>query len=250
MVRKPAKRFFFEGGREHESSIHRGHCVVVAPHEVRKFRCTAEGDVTLVSLEPSVLQSMLTGSASNPFELLRRWNGDDPVLRELILKLQADVAAGCPGGPVLGESISTRLAEELLQRYSLNRSRLDQYTGGLSGAQLRRTLEYIDASLSSGLTGDGIAGIAGLSNYHFGKAFKQSTGMTLHSYVLARRMWRAQELLAKSDLPLAAVAQAAGFSSQSHFTTMFSTRTGFSPGSYRSMAKPSSVLVRGRRVDT
>ena len=244
MVRKPGKRFFFEGGREHVCPVHRGDCVIVAPHEVRKFRFAGEGDTTLVSIEPSVLQSMLSGSASrNRFELLRRWNGDDPVLRDHLLRLQADVAAGCPSGPLLGESICTRLAEELLERYSMDRPKLDQYKGGLSGAQLKYALGYIDASLSSNLTGAGIAEMAGLSKYHFGKAFKQSTGMTLHSYVLARRMWRAQELLAKSDLPLASVAQAAGFSSQSHFTAIFSTRMGFSPGSYRRLTRPVSVFL-------
>jgi AraC-like DNA-binding protein len=69
--------------------------------------------------------------------------------------------------------------------------------------------------------------------------------MTLHGYVLARHMSRAQELLAKADLALAAAAQAAGFSSQSHFTAIFSTRVGLSPGSYRRTAGPVSVLLHG-----
>jgi AraC-like DNA-binding protein len=112
------------------------------------------------------------------------------------------------------------------------------YRGGLSGRQLRRALEFIDANATLKLTADTIAGAVGLSKYHFGKAFKQSTGVTLHSYVLARRVCRSKELLAYSDLPLAAVAQSAGFSSQSHFTAMFSTRMGISPGSYRSLNRP------------
>jgi AraC family transcriptional regulator len=98
-------------------------------------------------------------------------------------------------------------------------------------------LEYIDAYLSLNLNGNAIAGIAGLSKYHFGKAFRQRTGMTLHGYVLARRIGRAQELLVKSGLPLAAVAEAAGFSNQSHFTSVFSTRMGIPPGSYRQMMR-------------
>ena len=245
MVKAPASRFFFEGGKEHRTAVQRGDCVVVSPHEVRKFRFTGEGNMLLVSIEPAVLQNMLAGAPGhNSFELLRRWNGDDPVLRTLILRLQADLAAGCPGGPLLGESICTSLAEELVSRYSLDRPRVDHYQGGLSRTQLKRVREFIDLSLEMNLTCDKIAAVAGVSRYHFGKAFKESTGVTLHSYVLARRMWRAQELLAKSCLSLAGIAQTAGFSSQSHFTSTFSTRMGISPGAYRNMTKRLSVAFR------
>ena len=67
--------------------------------------------------------------------------------------------------------------------------------------------------------------------------------MTVHAYVLASRMRLAQELLAKSDLPLSCVAAAAGFSNQSHFTTVFSTRIGIPPGSYRRMRRRVSVSL-------
>jgi AraC family transcriptional regulator len=110
-------------------------------------------------------------------------------------------------------------------------------------------LEYVDECLNLDLTGNSIARVAGLSKYHFGKAFRQSTGMTLHGYVLARRMRRSQELLAKSDLPLSAIAEAAGFSNQSHFTSVFSTRIGIPPGSYRQMMRR-RVSVSFRAKDT
>ena len=102
-------------------------------------------------------------------------------------------------------------------------------------------LEYVDESLDLDLTGNAIARVVGLSKYHFGKTFRQSTGLTLHGYVLARRVRLAQELLAKSDLPLAVVA---GFSNQSHFTTLFSTRIGISPGAYRQERRRVSVSIR------
>jgi AraC family transcriptional regulator len=239
-VQGTAKRFFFQDGRHHEDAIHTDDMFVIAPQELRQYRTEiVEGKLSMVSIDPVVLQDLVAGS--NSFELTRLWLGRDPVLKDLVLKLQAEVTAGHPTGPLLGESICTRLAEELIQRYSIGRPRLDRYKGGLSGAQLRRTLEFIDEFLDLDLTGKSIAGVAGLSKYHFGKAFRQSTGMPLHSYVLARRMRRSQELLVKSDLPLAAVAEAAGFSNQSHFTSVFSSRMGISPGSYRQMRRRVSV---------
>jgi AraC family transcriptional regulator len=214
----------------------------VGPRELRRFRVEGTGNVSLVSIEPAVIEEMLASNPQrSPFELLRRWGGDDPVLRNLILRLRADVVAGCPAGPLFGESICTRLTEELILRYSIGRARPEQYKGGLSGAQLRRAMEYIDECLNLSLNGDTIARMAGLSKYHFGKAFKQSTGMTLHSYVLSRRIRHSRELLVRSDLPLAAIAEAAGFSNQSHLTTIFSTRIGISPYAYRKMRRPVSL---------
>jgi AraC-like DNA-binding protein len=136
----------------------------------------------------------------------------------------------------------TSQAVPSLTSHALDCSRRQQYRGGLSGIQFRRALEFIDSELTLKLTSDRIAAAVGMSKYHFGKAFKQSLGVTLHSYVLARRMCLAQDLLAKSDLPLAAVAQLAGFSSQSHFTAIFSSRMGTSPGSYRKFERCLAVF--------
>jgi len=242
LVEQTSKRFLFEGGRLREETIQPKDCVVVAPQEVRRFRAVGNGRLICVSIEPIVLQSIIAGSGNqNPFELVRRWNGDDPVLRSLVFRLHAEVAAGSPAGPILGESICTQLAEELIKRYSIRRCPLDDRKGGLSGSQLRRTLEYIDGNLNRALTTDAIAHEAGLSKYHFGKAFKQSTGDTLHNYVLSRRMWRSRDLLVKSDLPLVDIAEAVGFSHQSHFTSVFSTRIGITPAAYRAMGSPVAV---------
>jgi AraC family transcriptional regulator len=243
IVEGTGRRFFFEGGKYHECPFENGDCFVVAPHELRRFRCEAKARVVFVSIDPVVLQDMVACSPSrSPFELTRNWNGQDPALRNLVLRLQEEVTSGCPSGPLLGESICTRLAEELVERYSIGRPRLDSYKGGLSGAQLRRAVEYIEEYLNLNLSASDIAGIAGLSQYHFGKAFRHSTGMTVHNYVLARRMRRSQELLVKSDLPLAAIAQASGFSNQAHFTAVFSTRIGIAPGSYRSLRRVSVTV--------
>jgi len=240
-------RFFYDNGKVREYPIQHGTCFVMGPQEIRRLRIEGAGDVNVVSIEPAVLQELLESNPRrSPLELLRRWHGHDPVLRDLVLRLRAEAKAGCPSGPLLGESICTKLAEELIQRYSIGRVLAEQYKGGLSGARLRRALEYIDEGLNLNLTGNSIATVAGLSKYHFGKAFKQSTGMTLHSYVLSRRMRRSRDLLVRSDLPLAAVAEAAGFSNQSHLTAVFSTRIGMSPRAYRKMKQPVSVSFRQR----
>lgn len=50
-------------------------------------------------------------------------------------------------------------------------------------------------------------------------------------FVNRRRIWRSLEAL-KIDLPLASIALDLGFSSQSHFTHVFSRLTGWTPAKF------------------
>jgi len=78
-----------------------------------------------------------------------------------------------------------------------------------------------------------IAAIAGLSVFHFARQFKHSAGVTPHYYLVSRRVERAKELLAGTDLSLSAIAFAAGFSDQSHLTRHFRQIVGTTPGQFR-----------------
>ncbi len=67
----------------------------------------------------------------------------------------------------------------------------------------------------------------------FARAFRQTTGMPPHRWLLARRVDRAKELLAASPMRLADIALACGFADQSHFTKVFTRMAGTSPGAWR-----------------
>jgi len=157
----------------------------------------------------------------------------DPVMRHLVQSLVAELNRGCPVGPLLGESICTNLALALLQHYSVYPVQVKKYRGGISRARLKNVLEYIDAFLSRNLSVEELAQIAGMSRYHFGKLFKQSTGTTLHQYVLARRIDRAKYLLSKPRGSLVDIGAEVGLPNQSHFTSVFQKATGIPPGIYR-----------------
>ena len=237
-----SKRFYFEAGRERETVIEAGSCDVVAPCEMRKFRFKGEARAILLSIEPEILQSMIAGpSGGNALELIRRWHGADPILQDLLMKLRAEVQGGFPAGALLSEHLCTKLAEQLIERHSIGKLKVDRYKGGLSGFRLSQVIEFIDSHLELNLTAGELARVAGLSKYHFGKAFSASIGMSPHRFMLARRIDRSRSLLVHSGLPLAQIAAAVGFSSQSHFTTVFLERIGATPGRYRSTRRPVSV---------
>lgn len=105
--------------------------------------------------------------------------------------------------------------------------------GGLPPASIRRVRDYIDSHLTENMTIETLATTIGLSVYHFARAFKQSTGMPPHEYILRRRVERADQMLHRSELPLSEIAAAVGFSDQSHLARHFRRHTGMTPGAAR-----------------
>jgi len=93
-------------------------------------------------------------------------------------------------------------------------------------------LEYIHAHLGEALDVRGMASTANLSRFHFARAFKASTGQTPYQYVSAKRLAQAKVLLAQNR-PLAEIALALNFSSQTNFTRAFRRAFGITPGQYR-----------------
>lgn len=121
----------------------------------------------------------------------------------------------------LGAALLARAAPEAPRTTELDRRRL------------RHVLDLVEADLAADLSVADLARSVGVSAPHFAHAFKAALGQPPHAFVLERRIARARDLLASSDLPLADIAYAVGFSSQSHMTTAFGKALGVTPGGYR-----------------
>lgn len=228
------RRYWFESGKEQHIDAYSGCTDVVPPQEMRKMRYEGEFRTVHALMSPDLLQGLAAESSPrSALELVRNMRLDDAQLRQLVLDLHSDLTVGSTAGILRAESISYRLGEHLLNKYSIGRVRLDHNHGGIAPNALRRVVEYIDSNLGADLKTEDIARVAGLSKYHCGKAFAKTTGTSLHAYVLGRRIARARELLRRSDESIAQIAAAVGFSSQSHFTTTFVTRTGSTPAVFR-----------------
>jgi AraC-like DNA-binding protein len=108
-----------------------------------------------------------------------------------------------------------------------------QAHGGLSPPAMRRVRGYVDAHLGGSMDLATLAGVAGVSIHHFARGFKQSAGVTPHHYLTQKRVERAQDLLAHTDLSLSEIAYAVGFSDQSHLARHFRQMLGVTPGQFR-----------------
>jgi AraC-like DNA-binding protein len=111
-------------------------------------------------------------------------------------------------------------------------------TGGRAPATARRTdltrvREHIDRHFVRALTIDELSALAGLSPFHFIRAFRAETGQTPHRYLRSRRLERAKELLVTTPAPVTEICAAVGFQSLGSFSALFRRETGESPVRYR-----------------
>jgi len=105
--------------------------------------------------------------------------------------------------------------------------------GGLPNWRLRRALELLEADLTKTPTLAELARPLRLHPTSFCRAFKQSTGLSPHRFLLVQRINRAKEMMKDQKRTLTEIGLDCGFSSSSHFSVVFKRVTGVSPRIYR-----------------
>ena len=104
---------------------------------------------------------------------------------------------------------------------------------GSEPAAVSKAREFIDRALADPLPLSLVARHAGLSESHFCRVFKESTGLTLTDYVNRRRIeWAKKELL-KPEVRVSEIAFQIGYQSLSQFNRSFARFTGSSPTHFR-----------------
>jgi AraC family transcriptional regulator len=96
-----------------------------------------------------------------------------------------------------------------------------------------KAIWFIEAHLTSDLTLEQIAAIAGVSRYHMVRAFGATTGRSVMRYVRARRLSEAARTLADGAPDILMVALDAGYGSHEAFTRAFRERFGVTPETIR-----------------
>jgi AraC family transcriptional regulator len=115
---------------------------------------------------------------------------------------------------------------------------------------LRRVRECLEESYLEAPSLATLAGIAGVHPVHLSRQFHKHFHMTIGEFVRKRRIDKASELLSQSDLSLAEIASACGFSDQSHFCALFKKHSGMTPAKFRNLSgsprtsDPSPRLVK------
>lgn len=189
-----------------------------------------------MSLEPAAFaQTALNMNFSSSVELIETTKLSDPLIQHIGLALLDEENSVEPTGRLYAESLTQTLMLHLLKNYSTANFAPRESNGKLSGYKLRRVTEFVRENLDEDLSLIEIAEVADLSQFHFARAFRRTTGLTPQQFVTQQRIERAKQLLADGDLPLVEISLRTGFKNQSHFTTLFRKFTRFTPKAWREL---------------
>lgn len=103
----------------------------------------------------------------------------------------------------------------------------------LAPHRLRAAIDFIETHLAEPIGVAEIAAAAGMSPFHFSRAFRLATGAPPYAYLLDRRIAAAKLRLAAPGASLAEIARACGFGGASQFSRMFKSATGINPSRFR-----------------
>ena len=106
-------------------------------------------------------------------------------------------------------------------------------TGHVRSRAMRQAIDYIHTHLAESIHLEDIAGAGGLSVFHFSRTSRRATGLAPHRYLVRARVDRVKVLLIESGQSLAAIAEEAGFTDQSHMSKVFKRLAGTTPKHFR-----------------
>jgi len=98
---------------------------------------------------------------------------------------------------------------------------------------LERVQRYVSEHLAERITTGDLAAVARVSPRHLTRLCRAAWGVSPMAYVAGQRLARACSLLSETEMPVGAVAEAAGYSDPYHFSRHFRRRMGEPPRAYR-----------------
>lgn len=117
----------------------------------------------------------------------------------------------------------------IITRYG-QRSRSGRSTRAVR-ADMRRSMDYLETHYREPVAVREVAAVAGLSDYHFMRVFRATTGLSVHRYLIQIRLNRAKALLSRG-IGSAETAVSVGLFDQSHLIRHFRQHYGVTPREY------------------
>ena len=189
----------------------------------------------------------LTEDANAPaIDELRHVPGNalqDHVTGHLLLAMRPALSGQSPTSELFVDYVARALATHVALTYGGMGVRLEAKSAKLARWQEQCAKELIAANLSGNITLTDLAKACGLSIRHFTSAFRGSTGMSPHTWLLQRRVDKAKQQLAFSRRLLAEIALDCGFADQSHMTRVFHRAIGMAPSKWRRLNQRCTVEI-------
>lgn len=249
MVQPPLNQHYVVlhlGGRKHVTrrGAGRTHCAEVEPGALTIVPAGARYDWTTIGpidfahlyVDPARLNNIIAlkfDRDPSAVSLDDAIGVVDPLLSGIIAEMLAQVSSGRNGSGAYLEAMFDLALVNLVHHHSSVGHVTAPARHALAPVRLRRVLDHIEARLAEPLRLADLAGVAGLSRFHFSRAFQNAMGEPPLTYVARRRLEVAKRLLRGADIALSEVAQRAGYTSPSHFAVSFRRHMGQTPSAFR-----------------
>jgi AraC family transcriptional regulator len=157
----------------------------------------------------------------------------DPQLLAIAQSFKQEMTQGGIASQLYTDALALQFTIHLLRHYTTQSLTPKHYPGGLSRQQMKCLIDYMQINLDRTIHLEELATLLNMSQYHFCRLFKRSTGVSPHQFVIRQRVDRAKQLLQKSDRSVLDVAIRCGFTDGSHLTRHFRKLTGTTPTTFR-----------------
>ncbi len=168
-----------------------------------------------------------------PINLLERTGHPDPITSRLLLSAADSLEGNGALDALFRHQLTDLLATRVLAAHAGSPTAIQPTMGGLSPKVLLRAIERLRSDSDADVSLSALASEAGLSRFHFCRAFKESTGLSPHAWLRQYRLEQAMNMLRDTDASVVSVAAALGYSSQTAFAAAFRKLTGETPSDWR-----------------
>jgi AraC family transcriptional regulator len=237
LANKPHRIWQTIGDRSYVGVYTRGDISITPAELPGSYRADGDDHYLQIIIPPQFLKQIATetiNSDPDRLKLTTKFRVRNPQIEQLAMMLRAELYQGKGGmGRLYIESLANALVVNLLRDYSGTRPDIVTYEGRLSDRSLLQVTDYINEHLTQAIKLKELAEVLGISQFHFSRLFKQSTGVSPHQFFIQQRIELAKKLLKKEDKSIADIALDCGFNSQSHLGTHFRSITGMTPREFR-----------------
>ncbi|MFG3596581.1 helix-turn-helix domain-containing protein [Bradyrhizobium sp. RDI18] len=170
---------------------------------------------------------------SGSSDLVERTAQPDSITSLLLLSAADSLEGSAALDTLFRHQLTDLLATRLLVAHIGSPATFRPAVGGLTPKALGRVIERLRSDSDADVSLAALAADAGLSRFHFCRAFKESTGLSPHAWLRQQRLERAMEMLRDPSMSVISIAAALGYSSQTAFGTAFKKLTGETPSDWR-----------------
>ena len=226
-------------GRSYASGMARPGAVTIIPAgSSARWDIAGDVDVVQLYLKQKTLERIATEAGHRTLsDVLERTGHPDETVSRLLM-MAIDAADGSASLDTLfRQQLTEIIATRLLGSHIGNPMAPRSVSGGLPPAILRRAIERLQSNSVEDVSLAALASETGLSRFHFCRAFKESTGLSPHTWLRQHRLRQAQAMLRDPAIPIVSIAAELGYSSQTAFAAAFRKLTGETPTGWRRRAR-------------